>query len=180
MHGPRLRSILGLAVLATPWAAQALEVYHWVDASGLAHLSDTRPDEGIEVTTIEVESGEAAYDAAADPYSVMNQAKRIHERWIDILAAARTRAEPDSAAPSSARTDRIDLHRAETRSYYLPGPPPYPPYRPSSLAREQARALQQLDLLGPRPASINSGAHRVRVARSRALPLIVGPPPHPR
>jgi hypothetical protein len=50
-----------------------------------------------------------------------------------------------------------------------------PDYRPGQ-GRQQIYAMHTLDLLGPRPSSINSGAHQERVFRSQFLPLVPAPP----
>jgi hypothetical protein len=174
---------IAIACVAGASTAAAAEIFRWVDADGTVHFSDTKPPEDVETTMRTVtESYTSAYDPAGDPYSILNQAKRTHERWLDLedarqaRAARRTaaRAEPDSR--SALRIDARDS-RAWPVGYVVPAP--VPPRYPAGAAPSQVRALESLDLGGTRPYSINSGAHRERVERSQALPL-VPPPSKPR
>ena len=167
-----LQLIVVTALLSGAQPALSVEIFRWIDANGIVHLSDTRPNDVAAVTSVEIDlPTSGADDSADDPYSVMNQAKRIHERWLEIVAATRR---PRSAAETVGVTEASQPQDRD-RTYYLPVTAAgVPPRYPSHLARDQARALAELDLLGPRPASINSSAHRERVLRSRALPLVVG------
>jgi len=176
---------LGLAFLATLVAgsASAAEVFHWVDADGKVHFSDTRPADETPVTTIElVDYPRSAYNPAEDPYSILNQASRIHERWVEINGAADEAGSSESATatPSAGSASTEPTIRYGTTLFY-PARPPVVQRDPSRLARQQQYALDELELSGSQPASINSGAHAERVERSQALPLVPPPaaPPRP-
>jgi hypothetical protein len=174
---------LSLIAAALGPGALAAEAFRWVDDEGLVHYSDSAPDEATSVTVVDLVEA-PTYDAEQDPYSIINQAARIHERWIDIeqrgneRRAARARAsgpEPGTASPrfADARAYAEEWHgigRPVASGFRSSG------FRSSLTARRQLRALQELDLLQPRPYSINSGAHHERVARSSGLPAAGRPP----
>jgi hypothetical protein len=97
----------------------------------------------------------------------------------------------------TAREKRREKRREESRDYQ---PPLYDPYyyysRPAyysiprhgiprhhrpKLARRQFHALEELDLTGPRPYSINSTLHHARIQQSRGLNLVSPKAPsHPK
>jgi hypothetical protein len=181
-----IRSILlatCVAAFAVP-ESEADEIYHWIDEDGSVHYSDQKPGHDAPVTVIEIEAAPATpYNDEDDPYSILNQAARTHQRWLDIQAASLARAE--------ARAETVD-YRDESQRHYDDGYDsyieygnyyPYYAYWPANpgayrpgQGRQQIYALNTLDLLGPRPSSINSGAHRDRVYRSQFLPLVPAPP----
>ena len=179
-----------LAFACAPTVTSA-EVFRWVDDDGRVHFSDTRPDSDAQVTTVDVLAPRSSgYDPTRDPYSILNQASRIHSRWLDI-ALAGTRADSDGNAASAGATaaarqtherERTEHARDATDPFGYFGPallPAPPTVRPigdrSRLARQQRLALETLELTGNRPPSINGSAHRERVRRSRALPLASAP-----
>lgn len=182
----RLVSTTCLLLAALP-LAQAAEVYRWVDAKGVVHYSDTMPEElrNDVDTLVLTEHNPPGYDPAEDPNSVMNQAERSSERFAEI--------EKDRVEREEKRQQEINIYLADQnrQSPYLYGyrnpifrppfyPPQFPPNRPLPPSyRQQYNALAENDLLGPRPASINSGQHAARVQRSQALPLSLGPGPGP-
>ena len=160
--------------------ADAKDIFRWVDSDGAVHFSDTRPAaDDVEVTTLTLASSASDYDASLDPYSILNQAARTHERWqaIQSIRLAESRAaQPQSPSPPAPPPA---TYRRYSRLGYWPGRDDYFYGDPSRLAANQYRALSELDLTGARPDSINSGAHRERVQRSQALPLAL-PRPMPR
>jgi len=166
--------------------ATAAEVYRWVDNEGVVHYSDQRPEHDAPVTVLEIESSppSSAYDAVNDPYSILNQAARIHEGWRDLEAVRQARAQERSDAlphrelPSPPEYD--GYFERSSYPYYWALPASSPDYRPGQ-GRQQIYALHTLDLLGQRPASVNSGPHLDRVERSQFLPIVPPPPlPQPR
>ncbi len=175
-----------VAAFATPVApeASADEIFHWVDEDGSVHYSDQKPSHDAPVTVIEIEIASAAsYDPEDDPYSILNQAARTHERWLDLEAARQARAEAREETVvyrDVSQSDYDDDYDGYFRygtwypdSVYWPGNGS--DYRPG-MGRQQIYALDTLNLLGPRPASINSWIHQDRVYRSQFLPLVPPPP----
>lgn len=154
-----------LATLLLPLVAgQAVadtQVYRWVSADGVVHFSQWVPDEtGQSVTLIDIEkSNRQDYTPDTDPYSVLNQSARIHDRWT------RLRAEADEAKEQPA-ADAASPREAE---YYFPafhfGHSFRPPVRnPFSLQRKQLRVIDEFERLPiPHARSINSSWHRARV-----------------
>ena len=182
----RLLLAVAVGILSTPVSSPspAGEVYRWVGEDGVVHYSDTRPDHDVPVTTLEIETAPSAdYDPIDDPYSILNQAYRIHQIWLDFEDARRARAEERLEAmayrPTPAPADERYFRYSTYPSYYSPWTAPTPGHRPGS-RREQLHALDTLDLLGPRPQSINSGIHQTRAARSQLLPIVPPPAPPPR
>ena len=174
-------AIAACAVQMSPEAA-AEEIYRWVDDGGAVHYSDTKPGDDAAITVIEIEAGPAvAYNPEDDPYSILNQAARTHDRWLDLEEARQARAE--ARAETVVYRDRppVDNDYDDYLGYgtwY-----PYSSYFPGNgsesrpgQGRQQIYAMNTLNLLGPRPASINSGVHQERVYRSQFLPLVPPPP----
>jgi hypothetical protein len=187
---PSRAIVAALAAACAAIAAQrgtAEEIYRWVDADGGVHYSDAPPAQELPVTVLEVETAPRAPDIAADdPYSILNQAARTHERWLEIEAVRQARAEQQAEALAN----RVPPEPQYYDGYHEYSTWPYysnygywrgqaPDYRPGQ-GRQQIYAMHTLDLLGPRPASINSGVHQDRVARSQFLPLVPPPAPPPR
>jgi hypothetical protein len=186
-----IRSVVLAAVVATfaLTAARADEIYHWIDEDGGVHYSDKPPSHDAPVTVVEIETDTAStvsYSPEDDPYSILNQAARTHERWLDLEEARQARAEARAASQPDTvvyRDDPYDYY--DDDGYYLGYGTwyPYNAYRPGidsdyrpGIGRHQIYALNTLDLLGPRPSSINSGIHQDRVYRSQFLPLVPPPP----
>ena len=174
MRGEKyLSAALLLVVSLAADPAAATEIYQWIDDDGVIHFSDMPPEDSRAVHSLNINaSNPADYDPADDPYSIVNQAKRMNEKWSELEEEKEKRAEERREA----------VHRAQ-RYYYAPGhdgwrysywPGYYAPVRPVRPSinqfrsiRRQANALKALELSGPRPYSINSGAHAARVASSR-------------
>ena len=182
--------ILTMAVLLllSAWAtsANASEIYQWTDEDGVVHFSDTRPEDGAVVTGLRFqEMNPPDYDPVEDPYSIRNQATRTNAIWTEL---------------EKAREEREEKRREEAERNLRYAQAPYDPYlyysRPAyfsfarpgrhrrhqpKLARRQLHALEELGLTGPRPYSINSGAHHARIQKSRDLPLVTPKPgAHPK
>lgn len=183
----RAGSISGLTAAALagtlPFApvAAAGEIYRWVDDDGSVHYSDNPPPDGeTDVTTLEVPQFSSDYDPTEDPYSILNQAARTHEKWQTIEAARRERAAAQPAAVTvNYAAPQSDYGYFDYAYLYSSAFPGNPGRNPSRIARQQYRALDTLELTGPRPYSINSTAHRARVERSQFLPLVPAVPPRP-
>jgi hypothetical protein len=164
--------------------ATAEEIYRWVDADGGVHYSDTRPEHDAPVAVLEIEASPASeYNAADDPYSILNQAARVHQNWLDLEAVRQERVQQRNEGmanreplPPQEYDSYLDY---STYPYYAYWPAGSSDYQPGE-ARDQAYALRTLDLIGPRPASINSGEHQDRVFRSQFLPLVPPAPAPPR
>ena len=158
------------------------DIFRWVDEDGGVHYSDQRPADDATVTIVEIESSPARpYNAEDDPYSILNQAARTHERWLALEEARQARAAGRSAAAASRQPPAeygydSYLEYSSFYPYYAYWPANGSDFRPGQ-GRQQVYAMHTLDLLGPRPASINSGVHQDRVNRSQFLPLV--PPPAP-
>lgn len=173
-------SLIPLAALAVTWAtaANASEIYKWVDEDGVVHYSDTRPENDAPVTTMQLrELNPEDYDTAKDPYSILNQAKRMNESWTRRVAAqeqARSRSQDAGEEGLYAAPGYIPTRYYPAIAYYPVVPPPRAGRSNPRAARQQLNALNDFDLARRRPESINSGVHRDRVLRSRALP-VVGP-----
>jgi hypothetical protein len=182
-----------LAAIVAGWCgsvapqAPAAEIYHWIDDEGAVHYSDKPPSFDAVVTVIEIESSPSPdYNAAEDPYSILNQAARTHETWLEVegVRQARVQQRIDAmavASPQRQAPAEYDsyLEYSSYYPYYAYWPASGDDYRPGE-ARDQAYALYTLDLLGQRPASINSGVHQDRVYRSQFLPLMPPAPAPPR
>ncbi|MGI9257194.1 MAG: DUF4124 domain-containing protein [Gammaproteobacteria bacterium] len=159
----------------------ASEIYKWVGDDGVIHFSDTRPKEDVSVTTIHVEERSSEdYDPATDPYSILNQAKRANESWMERVAAQRQAgSQPDGARKDRRYAFPVYAPRRYTPFTYYSATAYYPvlpslrePRRSPGATRWQLNALNALALAGQRPGSINSGVHRERVLRSQALPTV--------
>lgn len=173
--------------------ASAAEIYRWVGEDGVVHYSDEKPRDGTQATTLDVvESRAPDYDPLADPYSIRNQARRLSETRTALEQArhereqARRQAAQLDAPPLSPGYEYVDDYYAPydyRRGWSWYSTPMYVrPARPG-LGRRQMRAMDDLGLTGPRPDSINSGAHHYRVQRSASLPLYtpdLPPRPQPR
>lgn len=171
--------LLAVAASAPVWigSANAAEIYRWVDDDGVLHYSDSRPEEGTEVDTIQVQDSSAQdYDPSADAYSIVNQARRMTQTWMELAAAREERmaqrrkvAQTDQGAAPAVYDHYTYWPRIGYFSSVYPGRLPHA--RPAA-AGGQIRALKELELAGARPQSINSGTHHARVLRSRSLPLV--------
>lgn len=169
--------VCGLSVLMLLTSATVLagDVYHWVDEDGVAHYSQWPPQEGEQETTrIGLSrSGMGDYDPTEDPYSVLNQAQRIHAFWTQLRqrreAEQQEKAERvASSIPPYREHDPYIVHRVYA-PYYLPVRPDR--YRGRKIRRNQLRRLDETGYFDARrPYSINSSMHRARVQASASIP----------
>ena len=172
-----------LATLAVATHVDAAEIYKWVDEEGVIHFSDTKPVDAASVESLRVHQTNAPdYNPADDPYSIRNQAKRIGETW-ERLEKERDerqekRREEELRQPTFVYQPYDPYYAGYRYPYYRPGI--RPPSRPGPTIRRQATALDELGLSGPRPHSINSGAHHARVSSSaNFLDVARNSPPRP-
>jgi hypothetical protein len=177
--GPLPIAACAWLVSVWPLAISAGEIYRWTGADGVVHFSDTKPFDDTPFAVLELDIPEPqAYDAASDPYSIMNQAARIHETWIELEAVRQARIEARAAESADPAPTQYPANGQLSSYTYRPWLQASPQSGNPDAGRQQRHALDELDLLGPRPYSINSSAHRERVNRSQALPF-VAPPPGP-
>ena len=170
-------SLLGAATLLAAFIASAgaSEIYRWIGADGVVHYSDEKPEHESFATLEIAEAEPKEYDPRTDHYSILNQARRLNATWIELSRAReeRQRRRHETLEQNEVVVQRYDPH------YYRP----YQPYfaaryfdagtvltRPDP--QRQLQGLQDLDLVAPRAYSINSSAHRARVQRSQALPVV--------
>lgn len=175
--GSRL-NLVQLVALSVAWSAvsNASEIYKWVSDDGVVHYSDIRPKDNASITTVQLrELNSEDYDPATDPYSILNQAKRMNESWRERVAA---KQQADSQSEETVK-ERLYASPPYTPYTYYTAPAYYPVVPPPrswrqnpGAARRQLNALDALDLGNERPESINSGVHRERVLRSQALPIV--------
>jgi hypothetical protein len=179
-----------LATLAVAARVDAAEIYKWVDEEGVIHFSDTKPVDAASVESLLVHQTNAPdYNPTDDPYSIRNQAKRVGETW-ERLEKERDerqekRREEALRQPTYVHQPYDPYYAGYRYPYYRPGirppsRPGYRPVRPGPTIRRQATALDELGLSGPRPHSINSGAHHARVSSSaNFLDVARNSPPRP-
>ena len=69
--------LFGSLAVLTAWPVSSLaeQIYHWVDANGVQHFSQTAPDSGSkDVRTLDVDGSQpASYDPEEDRYNVAAQ-----------------------------------------------------------------------------------------------------------
>ena len=85
-----LNLTVAVLVLLAAWAASAnaSEIYRWTDEDGVAHFSDTRPEDGAVITALRVQDmNPPDYDPVEDPYSIRNQAERTNALWAELEMA---------------------------------------------------------------------------------------------
>ena len=175
--------VLNVVVFFSAWqsVASASEIYRWVSDDGVVHFSDTRPANRTSVTTLRLrETNAKNYDPSTDPYSILNQAKRISQSWMEHEMARREREKEQLEEADNGRPYQQSATYSYTYSYTYHPPIAYFPLVPvrkalrhqPRAARRQLNALEELGLVGQRPHSINSSAHRARVLRSRSLPVV--------
>lgn len=179
------------AAMSFASAVAADEIYRWIGADGVVHYSDEPPNdasvESESLSTVEFDATRNAdYDPDTDPWSIRNQAARISESRASLVSLRMEREsrqrtlQHETGSQASSTFDRFEREDSvwtysRYPGFYSPGPwrypsPAIPRQADPGAARRQAGALEQLDLSGPRPLSINSGLHRQRVQRSTALP----------
>jgi len=176
-------TILTVAVLLllSAWTAiaDASEIYQWTDEDGVVQFSDTIPEDGAVVTTLRVQATNPPdYDPHEDPYSIRKQAERTNAIWTELEKAREEREEKRrEEAERNLRyaSAPYDPYLYYSRPAYFSHPGRHPRHQPK-LARRQFHALEELEFTGPRPHSINSGAHHARVQKSKDLPLVTPRP----
>lgn len=173
-------------VMTALWcqSAASADIYKWVDDDGVVHFSDTRPDDGADVQTLQVNaSNPAGYDSAEDPYSIANQAKRMNDKWSELADEREKREEKrreQARQYVQYQPPRYDGWRYDYwPGYYAPTYPVRPSPRQLRTISRQVTAMDTLNLTGSRPHSINSGAHNARVQSSNNF-LSAVPKPAPR
>jgi len=174
--------ILTMALWCQP--ATSADIYRWIDEEGVVHFSDTRPSDDADVQTLQVNaSNPPGYDPAEDPYSIANQAKRMNDKWSELASEREEREEKRRELARQYvqyQPPRYDGWRYNYwPGYYRQDHPARRPPRQVPTIRRQLNALDALELSGPRPHSINSGAHHARVERSKNfLSSATRPAPH--
>lgn len=167
----QISTVLTISLLpfAPGSAAAGTEVYGWVDADGVVHFSQWAPDEAdLVVTRMEIEtSNREDYEPDTDPYSVLNQSARIHDRWTRLQAAADEARQQPAADAAAPRED--EYYFPAFRSGHFAR---FPERNPFLLQRKQLRVLDEFDRLPiPRARSINSSWHRARVDATQQVAL---------
>lgn len=131
----RLRQLnfIVLAALASawPWVTQAAEIYHWVDAEGVPHFSQTAPPQAVdEVKTLEIDGSQpAGYDPNEDIYNVAAQAEATQAVYDKLAENRKARQKEQSTAQNTV------IYYPEPDAYnqiryppvYRPRPPDRPP-----------------------------------------------------
>lgn len=149
--------------------ATGAEVYRWVDEEGIVHYSQWAPESRPEeLETIDVPASTPDdYDPDADPYSVMNQAARIHETYSALASAAADRNRPADTSRYADEDPDDETRYRDERFLYAP-PPRRPAQRdPLAVQRRQLAVVDELERRGTERAySINSSVHRARVVAS--------------
>ena len=115
--------------------ACAVEIYTWVDDSGVTHFSETPPAADASDTQIIDIAPTATPEGVMDDefYSVVNQAERMEARRLqnEKLAADKKQA---AAAADKARAEAAAIQQGQDNesvdndSYYYPAYPYYPRY----------------------------------------------------
>jgi len=175
--------VLGMSLSGSPAASS--EIFTWIDDDGVVHFSDGPPADDGTYSKLHVNaSNPPDYDPANDPNSIANQAKRMNRKWTALAKAreerlAERREQPDRYAQNL--PPRYDGWRYDYWPRYRPPLYPVrPPPEQRRTVRHQVEALDTLNLTGPRPHSINSGAHHARVTSSSHFRSAVAkPPPRP-
>ena len=117
------RVFLLLALLASACPAFASEIYHWVDAQGVNHYSQSPPDVQNEVETLDVDGSQpASYDPTEDRYNVAAQEAAMQEMRDRM---AENRKNRQQAQPASSDTTVIYYPETEGYNQFL-----YPTYGP--------------------------------------------------
>ncbi len=152
------------------------EIFHWVDEDGVPNFSDWAPrDSGVEVSKLTVsDTNSHDYDPAEDHNSILDQAERMNARW-EILKERQEQRRKERE--ERARHQHAPQYVEYDYPYHAPGyffrpfhAPVFGHARPFVTPKRQLFALDQLRLLArPRPHSINSSAHLVRINAGKSL-----------
>ena len=165
-------------MLLLPFATNASEIFRWTDENGVVHFSDTRPGDDKEVQELYIsESNPPDYDPQSDPYSILNQAKRVNETWTELEQQREERRETTEQYAERQPSRFIILDNRYRYPYlYYAAPNRGIVGDPTRVQRRQFARLEELGLTGPRPHSINSGAHHARVTTSNDIRNVVSRP----
>ena len=145
----------------------AADIYRWTDEHGVVHFSDSAPADDGEVERLSIdEQNPADYDPTADPYSIRNQAQRTGETWSRLEERRQKRRQERRESAEQQVIAYQPYHSYFRPGYLPPGRPALRPVRPGPTIRRQLTALDELQLTGQRPYSINSTAHHERVSSS--------------
>jgi len=132
--------ILSFVAMSWPLGLAAGEIYHWVDAEGVSHYSQSPPpDESGEVRTLDVDGSQPkSYDPTEDRYNIAAQQEAMQAKR-DEMAENRKNRQP--AQPAGENTV---IYYPEEENYDevlyppgywgnrpdWPGNRPRPPHRP--------------------------------------------------
>jgi len=164
-----------VAIIATAFiaSASASDIYRWVDEDGVVHFSDTAPADTDDVERLRVDvTNPPGYDPAEDPYSIRNQAARMGETWSRLEERREDRREKrreEAEWQPAAVFQSYHPYPYFRPGFFVPGRPGHRPVRPGPAVRRQVAALDELQLTGPRPHSINSSGHHERVSSSASF-----------
>lgn len=78
--------MLGILLPALAGPSLAEQMYRWVDAQGLVHLSDQAPADSVQTQVLSTPSYAAPrVPPGEDPYSILNQARRLEQQREQIV-----------------------------------------------------------------------------------------------
>ena len=144
---PAYLAVLLLVSMGAPAITQADGLYRWFDSEGQLHFSDRPPVGGYEADRLQVPSFVSpAVPPEQNPYSILNQTKRLQEQREAIARERRERLEREREY--RLRQREIELQRQTQqapapstvvvypRRYYRPlpaNPPHWPNYQRPNL-----------------------------------------------
>lgn len=90
-------------VLAWPLLVQAEEIFHWVDANGVHHYSQSPPPEKADgVKTLQVDGSQpASYDPTEDRYNVAAQEIAMQERRDKLEESRKSQQQAQQTSTSN-------------------------------------------------------------------------------
>lgn len=123
---------IALAAALLPGPAAALEIYKWIDADGVVHYSESRPERPT-ATPVETFRIAATNSPAYDPddyyWSILNQAERIGEQWSAVQEEKAEEEAEARAAATEARVAELERQLAARESAdYVTARPFYGPF----------------------------------------------------
>lgn len=123
---------IALAAMLLSGPAAALEIYKWIDANGVVHYSESRPERptATPVETFRIASTNSpAYDPDDYYWSILNQAERIGEQWSAIREEKAEEEADARAAAAEARIDELERQlAAQDTAEYVSARPFYGPF----------------------------------------------------
>ncbi len=169
-------TIICFILLISGGPAFAGEIFHWVDADGVWHFSESAPENSsAEVSKLEVrKTNPPGYDPRDDQNSILVQAERMSKRWAKLRKRQADRRKQrlelaeqrQSRPPSTYDPDYLYASRVLYRPIH---PLRFGHHRASKLQNRQLHVLDQLGLGGRRAHSINSSAHLARINAGQAF-----------